>query len=176
MESVYENEWGASERQIRQESYEGVLSGGFGYFFGNSPIWSFGSGWQTALNSQGSRDMARIQSLLAGRRWELLVPDANGSFLLSGRGGTGSDHTVAARSSDGSFGVVYIPTARSDVQVSLGGFSTGKVRARWYDPTSGAVQALPGSPFTAPGSTPQLATPGSNSTGGSDWVLLLEAQ
>src|SRR6185436_13336537 len=116
MESVYENEWSASERQIRQESYEAVLSGGFGYFFGNSPIWSFGSGWQTALNSQGSRDMARIMSLLAGRRWELLVPDATGSFLVSGRGSTGSDHAVAARASDGSFGIVYVPTARNDVR------------------------------------------------------------
>jgi hypothetical protein len=176
MESVYENEWSVSERQIRQQSYEAVLSGGFGYFFGNSPIWSFASGWPTALNSQGSRDMARIRSLLAGRRWELLVPDATGSFLLSGRSGTGADHAVAARASDGSFGAVYVPTARSDVQVSLGGFSTGWVRARWYDPTSGALQSIPGSPFAASGSTPQLATPGSNSTGWSDWVLLLEAQ
>lgn len=176
IESVYENEWSAPERQIRQESYEAVLSGGFGYFFGNSPIWSFDAGWQTALDSQGSRDMARIASLLAGRRWDLLVPDATGSFLVSGRGGTGSDHAVAARASDGSFGVVYVPTARSDVQVSLGGFTTGSVRARWYDPTSGAFQTVPGSPFAATGSTPRLATPGNNSTGWPDWVLVLEAQ
>ena len=176
MESVYENEWSASERQIRQQSYEAVLSGGFGYFFGNSPIWRFGPGWQTALNSQGARDMARIRSLLVGYRWDLLVPDATGSFLVSGRGGSGSDHAVAARASDGSFGIVYVPTARSDVQVSLGGFSTGTVGARWYDPTSGAWQAVPGSPFAAPGSTPRLATPGNNSTGWPDWVLVLEAQ
>ena len=130
--------------QIRQESDEAVLSGGFGYFFGNSPIWNFGSGWQTALNSQGSRDMARIAGLLVGRRWDLLVPDANGNFLVSGRGGSGSDHAVAARASDGSFGVAYVPTARSNVQLSLAGFSTGTVRARWYDPTSGAFQAVPG--------------------------------
>jgi len=176
MESVYENEWSTSERQIRQQSYEAVLSGGFGYFFGNSPIWRFGAGWQTALDSQGARDMARIRSLLAGRHWDLLVPDATGSFLLSGRGGTGADHAVAARASDGSFGAVYVPTARSNVQVSLGGFSTRKVRARWYDPTSGALQTVPGSPFIAPGSTPQLATPGNNSSGWPDWVLLLDAQ
>jgi len=62
------------------------------------------------------------------------------------------------------------------VQVSLGGFSTGTVRARWFDPTSGAWQAVPGSPFAATGSTPRLTTPSSNSTGWSDWVLVLEAQ
>ena len=83
---------------------------------------------------------------------------------------------VAARASDGSFGIVYVPTARSNVQVSLGGFSTGTVRARWYDPTSGAWRAVPGSPFAAAGSTPRLATPGNNSTGWPDWVLVLEAQ
>jgi Protein of unknown function (DUF4038)/Concanavalin A-like lectin/glucanases superfamily/Putative collagen-binding domain of a collagenase len=175
MESVYENEWNTSERQIRQQSYEAVLSGGFGYFFGNSPIWRFGAGWQPALDSRGSRDMARIRSLLVGRRWDLLVPDANGSFLIAGRGGSGSDHAVAARAGDGSFGVVYIPTARSNVQVSLAGFTTGTVRARWYDPTSGTLQAVPGSPFAASGNTPLLATPGSNSTGWSDWVLVLDA-
>jgi hypothetical protein len=176
MESVYENEWSVSERQIRQQSYEAVLSGGFGYFFGNTPIWRFGPGWPTALNSQGSRDMSRIRGLLVGRRWDLLVPDATGSFLIAGRGGSGSDHAVAARASDGSFGLVYVPTARSDVQVSLAGFNSGTVRVRWYDPTSGTLQTAPGSPFAAGGTTPPLATPGNNSTGWPDWVLVLEAQ
>jgi hypothetical protein len=50
----------------------------------------------------------------------------------------------------------------------------GPVTVRWFDPTNGTYQAISGSPFTNSGSR-QFTTPGTNSGGDQDWVLVLEA-
>ena len=50
----------------------------------------------------------------------------------------------------------------------------GPVTARWYDPTSAHVPNISGSPFPNSGSH-NFATPGNNSAGDPDWVLLLQA-
>ena len=50
----------------------------------------------------------------------------------------------------------------------------GAVTAQWYDPTNGKYTAISGSPFANTG-TQKFATPGTNSGGDTDWVLVLTA-
>jgi len=50
---------------------------------------------------------------------------------------------------------------------------SSRVTARWYDPTANTFRAIAGSPFPNIG-THKFTTPGSNSAGDSDWVLVLE--
>ena len=64
-----------------------------------------------------------------------------------------------------------MPTART-ITVNLSGFA-GLVQAHWYDPTSGAMTTVPGSPFANTGHV-NITTPGSNATGTSDWVLVFD--
>jgi hypothetical protein len=48
------------------------------------------------------------------------------------------------------------------------------VAARWYDPTTGSYQTIPGSPFT--GGTSQTFRPAANNARNkSDWVLILDS-
>ena len=51
---------------------------------------------------------------------------------------------------------------------------SGPVKARWYDPTTGKFREIAGSPFSNSG-LQGFSTPGNNSTGDDDWVLVLEA-
>jgi hypothetical protein len=48
------------------------------------------------------------------------------------------------------------------------------VTARWFDPTNGTFTATSGSPFTNSDSH-EFTTPGNNSSGDSDWLLVLQA-
>jgi hypothetical protein len=170
-ESTYENENSATPTLVRQQAYEALLSGAMGDFFGNSPIWLFGSGWPSALNSRGSQDMSVLKQFFSTRHWERLVPDVAHTFVIAGFKADGLTHSVAARADDGSWGATYLPTARK-ITVELSGFS-GPVQAHWFDPTNGAMRTVSGSPFTNAG-TKDFMTPGSNATGAADWVLVLE--
>jgi hypothetical protein len=86
---------------------------------------------------------------------------------------SGNTHVTAARSSDGSLVVVYLPSTRT-VTVDMSKLS-GATRARWYDPTSGTYTDVSGSPF-ANSNMKQFTPPGTNGAGDGDWVLVLEAQ
>jgi len=182
-----------TEQRVRVQAYQALLSGAMGQAFGNSPIWHFnGPGvfptgapttWQGWLSSPGTLSMVHVHDLFTSRAWWTLVPDASNPLLTNGyagSGGTPYDLAVAARASDGSYGIVYMPSARS-ITVDMSKFDGPRVNARWFDPASGAPTAvvIPGSPFpTSSGSQVLLPPTGNNASTSepfTDWVLLLES-
>ena len=86
---------------------------------------------------------------------------------------TSNTCATAARTSDGSLVVVFIPTIRA-ITVDMSKLA-GTTTARWYDPTSGEYADAKDSPFANEGSR-ELMPPGLNKSGEGDWVLVLEAQ
>ena len=172
IESRYENESGAGEVQLRTQAYQLVLSGAMGQVMGNTPIWRFDTGWQQALDSRGARTLSYLPPLLASRAWWTLVPDISHTVLTAGVS-SGTDQAATARASDGSFVLAYLPSARA-VTVDLTKLNGPNVVARWYDPANGTYASVAGSPFAASGT--RVFTPAStNSSGFSDWVLVLES-
>jgi hypothetical protein len=172
-EGAFEGEHNSAPSFIRQQAYEGFLSGGFGQMFGNNPIWLFASGWQTALNSRGSRDMQQFNALFSNRQWGKLVPDISNTFVTNGAAYSGAQHFAAARASDGSWGVVYVPTGNLNaLTVDLSGFS-GPVSFYWVDPTSGVKRTSAGSPMQNKGMA-TVTPPGPNAAADNDWVLVIE--
>jgi len=118
---------------------------------------------------------------LAPRRWWTLVPDFANAVLTAGHdvSGVPNDTAVAAQASDGSFALVYLPSARP-ITVNLNGLAGPRINAYWYDPAVGTPVAtsISGSPFPSSGSQTLLPPAGNNaSTTGSysDWVLVLES-
>jgi hypothetical protein len=85
---------------------------------------------------------------------------------------TASACATAARTSDGSLVMAYLPSIRT-ITVDMSKL-VSKATARWYDPTSGAYAEIDGSPFANTGSR-SFTPPGNNSSGDGDWVLVLEA-
>ncbi len=184
IESDYEFENGADSERLRRQEYWSLLSGACGYVFGNGYVWPIRDGWKNNLDTTGVREFGYCRALFGSRLWHSLVPDQTHILVTTGygtfwSGGTPSsgisqnDYVTAASTPDGNLALVYVPTART-ITVDLARLS-GAVTARWYDPTTGTYQPIPGSPFPNTGSQ-SFATPGVHADGATDWVLVLEAQ
>jgi hypothetical protein len=175
-ETTYEGEHKATPQQIRRQAWWAMLSGHCGQFFGNNPIWHFdGPGlfqvkttWQEALDSPGSRDIARLGEFFRKLPWTELKPDTASQLVVNP--GDGVERIMAASTPDGRLAVVYVPgsggTSR-EITLRLDALrpATGLLRGTWFNPTDGTPRAAEGPPFR---------TPGDNGTGASDWVLKLE--
>jgi hypothetical protein len=75
-----------------------------------------------------------------------------------------NDYVTAALTSDGTQALVYVPSGRT-ITVDTSRLAPG-VRARWVDPASGTAAPA--------GDGPSYSTPGANSDGATDWLLVFE--
>ncbi|MEW6329951.1 MAG: glycoside hydrolase family 140 protein [Pseudomonadota bacterium] len=175
LESNYENQPGITQLNLRQQAYWSVLSGGtVGHIFGNCPMWHFdapsassfcsGSTWKSQLDSTGSTTLAHVGRLFRSRAFHLLVPDRTHSVLTAGFQ-SGASQAAAARASDGSTIIAYIPTSRA-VTIDLAKIAGASVRAWWFNPRTAAATLI--STYPARG-TMAFTPPGSG-----DWVLVLD--
>ncbi len=163
---------------VRRHEWWGWLSTVGGYMAGNGYVWPFaGDTWRGHLDSQGARDLARLNEFIRSIPWFDLVPSGLGGMrTLVTAGGSAErapDYVAAAATPDGGLLVAYVPPAHNGpVQVDLTAMG-GKVRARWFDPTSGAYsEAAEGLPNSGPY---QFMVPWRNSAGDTDWVLVLDS-
>ena len=85
----------------------------------------------------------------------------------------GNDYVTAARTPDGRLAIAYLP-AGGRVDVDMTRMAGRRVRAQWYDPTSGKYATIQGSPFARRGRR-TFTVPGKNHDGDADWVLVLTA-
>lgn len=170
IEARYEGE--AFNAEIaRREAYTAMLSGAAGQLFGNSPIWQFAEGWQQALDSAGSRSMTQLRSLLDSIPWNQLVPDIDGTLLLSGTA-SGATRAAAAIATDRSVAVIYVPEMRA-ITVDLARLAGPTVHMRIFDPVTGRYTAVAQSPLPAT-TGPRTINPPTDASS-SDWVLLLDS-
>ena len=146
----------------------------------NLSTWTFASGWQSHLQTTGTRELMYFKNFFSSRKWYNLIPDQSHTLLIAGYGTytpggnvSDSDYATAAKTPDGTLAVVYTPV-RHTLTIALNNFSS-RVTTRWYDPTADTFVAIPGSPFPNSGNH-NFTTPGNNSRGDPDWVLLLQAQ
>ena len=172
IEARYEGESGGTPTVVRAQAYQSALSGAAGHLYGDKPVWGFFAGWEAALDAPGAKSLTFLQSLLRSFAWWTLVPDTGNRLLTSGAS-SGADRAVAARASSGAFALLYTPSIRT-LTVDMAQLGGPHVRARWYDPTSGAFTTIAGSPFAASG-TRSFAPAGGNASGLGDWVLVLES-
>jgi hypothetical protein len=85
---------------------------------------------------------------------------------------TSNTYAPAARTSDGTQLVVYMPSTRT-ITVNLSSLA-GRMRARWYDPTDGTNLDASDTPLANAGDL-QFTPPGKNHAGDGDWVLVIES-
>jgi hypothetical protein len=200
MEAKYENEHDVSERDLRAQAYQALLGGASGQIFGNNPIWHFDApgihqaptGWKSALNSLGGRDMTHLHTLFDLLPWWQLEPNVDGLVQVQGDGagrqrvigaiadlllvrgrGAGLQQTSAAMTKDRALAILYIPSA-SNVSVDLNRLRGPGVSARWYDPTSGRF--IDGGSPQRSAVRADFTTPGPNGRGQDDWVLIVESK
>jgi Protein of unknown function (DUF4038)/Putative collagen-binding domain of a collagenase len=163
---------------VRRFQWWGWLSTIGGYVSGNGYVWTFnGTTWRNHLDTQGSRDMARLNAFTRAMPWYQLVPSGMGgvkTLITAGAGSTSdASYVAAAATPDGAWLVAYVPPAhRGSVTIDRTALG-GTARARWYNPTTGAYTAIGSVPNTG---TQAFSPPGNNGSGYSDWVLVLDKQ
>jgi hypothetical protein len=134
---------------VRQALYWAILSGACGHTYGNHNVWQFWepkrqaisaahTPWREALEQPGAFQMGYARHLFDDRPFDKLAPEQ--SMILSDVG-RGADTIIAARATDGSYALVYLPTG-SPVDVSLEAINSVRVRASWFDPRKGEATTI----------------------------------
>lgn len=176
----------ADRKVMRDLVWWALSSGACGSIYGSEGVWSWQSGSLSNLTTGTfpNTDQPNIWNSFAGLSgWERLLPDTDSSLVTGGRGTKGdyvtasggsggvydaSDtqdtYVTASVTADGTLAVIYCPVSTTitvnDTEMVAG------YTATWIDPASGATTSeTVGSSYT---------TPGANSLGGNDWVLVLE--
>jgi hypothetical protein len=185
VESNYEGENNtghdpSTPQVLRRQEYWTMTSGATGQLYGNHYTTGFFSGWQSNLDTPGTTQLNYLTQLLSTLPWWKFVPDQTHSVITAGYGTydaagfiSTNDYATAARASDGSAILIYLPTVRT-ITVDMSKITGSTVTARWFDPSNNTYSTVAGSPFANSGSR-QFTPPGNNAEGSSDWVLVLEA-
>jgi hypothetical protein len=158
---------------LRRQAWWTITSGGTGDFYG-SDDWEFLPGWQDRLDSPGLAQARSTWSLLEAIQWWRLVPDTDQRLITSGAGDCSPgnvdvldrDCVTGAVSADGDLAVVFVPTSR-EFTLNTTRLKPG-ITFEWVDPVSGT--RLPTSKETS------YTTPGVNSAGATDWLLIAHSK
>jgi hypothetical protein len=159
---------------LRRQVLWALTSGSPGDIFGTDD-WEFLPGWQGRLDSEASRQVSRLRALVEALPWWELVPDEGEPIVTAGRGEQvtddtfrdvlESDYVTAASTPDGTTALVYVPTSR-EITVDISRFAK-EAEAYWIDPTT--TERIPTRLETS------MNSPGRNSAGDTDWLLLVRS-
>ena len=156
-----------------------MLSGASGQLYGNHYTWQFIDGWKDHLDTTGVQELQYASRLFVDRPWFRLVPDQRHQLVTAGFGHFSSsgnvndnDYVTAAKTPDGKLAIAYLPEG-NHITVDLTRLE-GRVKAQWYDPTTGRYTVVRGSPFPNKGKR-DFSPPSDNAAGDDDWVLVLTA-
>lgn len=162
---------------VRRFQWWGWLSTIGGYIAGNGYVWQFVDPvWQQHLDTQGAKDMARLNGFIKSIRWWELVPSGLNGMKTLVTDASNSDSTTtyisAAATKDGSLLVAYLPPAHmGSVTIDMSAMSK-RCYAYWFDPTSAEYSVVSGRPLSNKGKR-SFTPPSLNSRSEHDWVLVL---
>ena len=164
----------SSAYDVRRSAYLHLFAGAFGHTYGAHPVWQFFApgrepvngphmSWQDALDLPGAGQMQFVRRLMESRPILTRVPDQS---LIVENELPSAERVQATRGADYAF--VYSAAGKA-FTVRLGRISGTVLRAAWFDPRNGKVQAagMVGNEGT------RLFTP-PRSGYGQDWVLILD--
>lgn len=167
-ETHYESNPGITSDLLRKFAYTSVILGGMGQTYGHKDIWTATYFWREAMDSPVAYQMSHLKQLFTSIKWNQLIPDVDHSFIIDGYGND-EEFIPASYSKDGSLAVIYISEKRK-VTANMAKLAAN-IRAYWFDPTSGLYIDM----GSANGHKEQIyKTPGKNSDGDEDWVLLFK--
>jgi hypothetical protein len=183
-----------SANTVRKRKWWSLLSGIAGVTFGNFAMQVAGGNGTAAggngnpaltgtyaftqsskmLLSDGHKQFGVMANIMNAVSWWLMLPASVGGVgtLITSGGGTkgGQDWVAAAADPAGTLLMAYVPPAHTGSVTVAASIMAHSFTAYWIDPTSGAKTSIG---TFSPGSQ-TFSTPGTNSYGSTDWVLLLE--
>ncbi|HVI98384.1 MAG TPA: glycoside hydrolase family 140 protein [Sphingomonas sp.] len=165
--------WQAAD--MRRYAWWAVFAGAMGHTYGDNavmqmyvpgrdnPAYGADTQWNVALDAPGAAQMRHLEALMLSCPYFERVPDQ--SLIVDN--GERYDRVLATRGK--SYAMAYTYTGRP-FGVRLGVISGKTVRAQWFDPRTGATQAIGTFPNTG---VRQFDPPGDPAPG-NDWALVLD--
>jgi hypothetical protein len=164
-----------NDHDVRVHGYWNVLSGSFGYTYGNNAVWQMWQpgieidlpclhDWKVALDRPGAEQMRWMRRLFERFPPASFEPNL---ALRYGRYDEGIHYVATALAKDESFGLAYTPSGGA-FSVNLDRLKVSSVTAEWYNPRDGRYQDA--GRYAAKGI--QSFTPPSDGMQ-DDWVLVL---
>ncbi|MDD5674840.1 MAG: DUF4038 domain-containing protein [Chitinivibrionales bacterium] len=139
-EARYETSDGTSPLDIRRGAIWSLLAGGF-YSYGHTKNWESPATWEKWIDSPGANHMAIIGNFFRSLQWWELAPDRT---IIAG----GAGDMAAARASDNSWALVYLPAPGSvDIRIST---LKNAAKAQWFNPATGEKKNAAGGSLTTP--------------------------
>lgn len=174
-----------TDSDVRFALWESALSGAAGVEFGNECLYAFGANNNSPCPAVGpaaalTTYMDTVGASAVGvfsnwfrqtYKWWTLVPETGTTLVTTSLGSAGG-LIVAALGDSGKFAMEYTPSSNFTLNCAA---LAGTFKAFWVDPSNGAVTPASGSPFANTG-THAFTTPGTNADGGTDWVLIEDAE
>jgi hypothetical protein len=120
---------------VRRQAYYSYLAGA-SHSYGHNDIWRVRPTWVQALDAAGCSQLSILRKAFEGLgTWWDLVPDQ--SLIMNGGQAKTQLVTLAARSKDDSWAVLYLPSPGS-VNVDFSSIMrAGRGRAHWINPIDG---------------------------------------
>lgn len=170
--------------ETRRGRFWAVLAGGTaGDGFGTRDVWQW-KGIPSSLSTPGAAYSTFAFDLFGSLPWWTLEPSGTGrdrtelDLIASGQGDWGGlDYITSARTSNHDWVLAYVPVTKRGARTFSMEMSAlgGKVRARWFDPTTGNAIAISDGYEYASIGVRRFTTPGRRGDGTDDWVLVLDS-
>jgi hypothetical protein len=158
-EARYEGDKGVTPYDVRRSAWWSYLAGA-GFSYGHLNNWKSPGSWREWVNAPGAKQIEVIGRLLRSRAWWKLIPDQ--SILIE------AGERAAARSADGDWILVYLPT-NAPVTLKLDSVtSSKKALISWVNPLNGEKTGVR---IYSTSARPSLTPP----AGWRDAVLLAES-
>lgn len=162
---------------VRRFQWWGWLTTIGGYISGNGYVWPFiDPTWKQHLNTQAALDMKRMNHFIQSLDWWKLVPSGLDGMpdLITNTDNvdTSARYVAAAAARDSSLLVAYMPPGHpGDINVKVE-IIQKDTHAYWFDPTNGSYTLSEQQP-NRDTATQNFSSPGKNSAGENDWVLVI---
>jgi len=167
---------------VRRPLYWNLFTGACGHTYGHHSVWQMASSkhksvndplmpWTEAINEPGAVQMQYGRRLMESRPFLSFVPDQSvivTDTVPTSVPGAGRYFFAAARTTDGSCAMVYVPAGRK-FSVHMDKIAGAKVKAWWFNPRDGKAAAIGELPNTG---TKEFTPPDYGEA--LDWVLVLD--
>ena len=166
----------------RNWAWWSLSSGSRGFQYGRNDVFPWSSSALAALtnNTIDNTQFKEIWNIYESfNEWWLLVPDTSSTLVTAGRGtrwldsndsyttASSNTYVTASYTPDGKLAVIYNPAANTQTITVNGSVMVAGYTATWIDPISGAT--------TNAGISSTYTNSSTNSVGGHDWLLVLQA-
>jgi hypothetical protein len=147
---VNENTWNwLDDNDVRVAAYWSILAGSAGFTYGCNDIWQMytidkfpilqaRTGWKSALDLPGAKQMTYMKALFENLPWQTMINDQT---LIINENPENESFIIAAIGENKDFVVAYTPTG-NPIKINVSKLKLEKIGGYWFNPRSGELKYI----------------------------------